>query len=1055
VFAERTTDHLPDPAAPAGAVGSSSSAGARFVILRPHAAGGLGQVSVVLDGGKAFAEFSPDGRFLLLGTYRETADLFGGLLGKPEPRLDLHRIDLASGQVMTARWRRKYQHYAHAGFSPDGKRFVVGVWWLNAALQPRGEAAVWDAAALEPAGPPLEHEDRVDQVAFSPDGRQVLTSGGLQVCIWDAATGKAVTPPLRHGALVEHAEFAPWGKPVRTAGSGKPWKAPAELTPEGRQVRTVVAGSLHVWDAATGTLLATRQTPGSTSAGLGFSPDGRALLTADLENQIGKSGRGTMPRLWDAEKGSPLTPYFRHAGRVTHARFAPDGRRVVTVGSRPFVPGVETRLWDAAIARPERPVDVGGQWFANGWVSPDARRVLVQRTTAPNHILDLATRRFVPLQEMERFAINMADFSADGRRLVTVSTSPLEAEALIRVWDAATSKPVSPVIDLAVEAADLSVHDSGVRVCFSRDGRWIAALVEKRPPAGTTRYEVRAWDAASGQPQGRPVTVEGKSWGGAPSLTFVPGGLKLILVAHGKAYLVDLPAGKAEEKSTGKVVNMPMRWPSHVWTMPQPVDFSPDERLLVLAAASDRAQVYETATFRPVGAPLAHRNAVDHVAFSPDGRKVVTASADHTARVWDARTGEPLSAPLAHADALRRAAFSPDGRLVATAAQDGTVRVWDAATGEPVTPFLPLAATRLAGTESEERAYGKEFGGFAVAEWPHTLLFAPDGRRLLAAPFHMADLTVWDLSPDGRPAEDLVRLARVVAGQKLDAQGNMVAIDAEELRREWRALREKYPTDFTLAPADVAAWHHREAAECIVADERPAAVFHLDRLILAAPKMPLLYNVRAEVLAEMGDWDRAAAGLATAVTLPDAPAETWERLARVRLAAGDVGEYRRVCAAMLRRFGKADQGDVANSVAWTCVLAPGALPDLEPAVALAEMARALNRREANLLNTLGCILYRAGKYEEAVHRLEESIRLHGGGGVPADWLFLAMAHHRLGHGDQAKQCLARGTALIKAAQEEKPRFAAHLYRLSWAQRQEMLLFRREAEAVLADPPGKE
>src|SRR5262249_24382366 len=129
-------------------------------------------------------------------------------------------------------------------------------------------AAVWDAAALEPAGSPLAHEDRVDQVAFSPDGRQVLTSGGLQVCIWDAATGKAVTPPPRHGALVEHAEFAPWGKPVRTPGSGKPWKAPAELTPEGMQVRTVVAGSLHVWDAATGNLLATRQTPGSTRRAL-------------------------------------------------------------------------------------------------------------------------------------------------------------------------------------------------------------------------------------------------------------------------------------------------------------------------------------------------------------------------------------------------------------------------------------------------------------------------------------------------------------------------------------------------------------------------------------------------------------------------------------------------------------------------------------------------------------------------------------------------------------------------------------------------------------------
>ncbi len=43
-------------------------------------------------------------------------------------------------------------------------------------------------------------------------------------------------------------------------------------------------------------------------------------------------------------------------------------------------------------------------------------------------------------------------------------------------------------------------------------------------------------------------------------------------------------------------------------------------------------------------------------------------------------------------------------------------------------------------------------------------------------------------------------------------------------------------------------------------------------------------------------------------------------------------------------------------------------------------------------------LYRSG-------RLEEAIRLRGGGSVPADWPFLAMAHHRLGHRDEARRWL--------------------------------------------------
>ncbi len=45
-------------------------------------------------------------------------------------------------------------------------------------------------------------------------------------------------------------------------------------------------------------------------------------------------------------------------------------------------------------------------------------------------------------------------------------------------------------------------------------------------------------------------------------------------------------------------------------------------------------------------------------------------------------------------------------------------------------------------------------------------------------------------------------------------------------------------------------------------------------------------------------------------------------------------------------------------------------------------------------------MYRSGRFEEG-------IRLRGGGSVPADWPFLAMAHHRLGHRDEARRWLDR------------------------------------------------
>ena len=60
-----------------------------------------------------------------------------------------------------------------------------------------------------------------------------------------------------------------------------------------------------------------------------------------------------------------------------------------------------------------------------------------------------------------------------------------------------------------------------------------------------------------------------------------------------------------------------------------------------------------------------------------------------------------------------------------------------------------------------------------------------------------------------------------------------------------------------------------------------------------------------------------------------------------------------------------------------------------------------------ILNTLGAALYRAGRFEESIRRLEESIAGRNGESQPQDWVFLALAHHRLGHGAEARRWLDR------------------------------------------------
>ena len=44
---------------------------------------------------------------------------------------------------------------------------------------------------------------------------------------------------------------------------------------------------------------------------------------------------------------------------------------------------------------------------------------------------------------------------------------------------------------------------------------------------------------------------------------------------------------------------------------------------------------------------MQHQGQVNAVAFSPDGKTVLTGSSDKTARLWDAATGRPIGQPIA------------------------------------------------------------------------------------------------------------------------------------------------------------------------------------------------------------------------------------------------------------------------------------------------------------------------------------------------------------------------------------------------------------------------
>jgi eukaryotic-like serine/threonine-protein kinase len=172
----------------------------------------------------------------------------------------------------------------------------------------------------------------------------------------------------------------------------------------------------------------------------------------------------------------------------------------------------------------------------------------------------------------------------------------------------------------------------------------------------------------------------------------------------------------------------------------------------------------------------------------------------------------------------------------------------------------------------------------------------------------------------------------------------------------------------------------------------------------------------------------------------------WHSLALLRLHSGDRDEYRKLCAELLTRFGKKDDAESKAFVTWTCVLAPGSVPDSQAVLEVAASLATQFPESANNRLVHGAALYRSGQWKAAVERIHESQQAPVRDlGWPGQELFLAMACMRLGQVEDARRWLDT------AVQWERENPGA-----AWWARVLTEILRREAEALIGqggDDPG--
>jgi WD40 repeat protein/predicted Zn-dependent protease len=1018
-------------------------------VQRYDTAGGKAQGGRLrCPGGRCLA-FSPDGRRLLAGTAAGAVCAWDAATGAEVPPLpaeagaDVRQLGLApDGQTLfTAHGNGAVRLWDAATGRPRGQAITgVSVTWpvrfgpdgrrLFAVTRDGWRLRQWDAQSGRPLEvPPIEG---VTQYGFGPDGATILTLQGATLTRRDLRTGRALGEPLTPAnslslppdaqrialspdgaqALIKDelgtyvlwdlAARRPLGEVARLEGGE------AVFSPDGRYLLTwETPSAVRLWEvnlaawrsaAGPGPVADPEARPAGAAVGrAALSPDGAtaALLLGDRVVQ-----------LWDTAAGRPVGRPLRHPYPIHTMVFDPAGRRLAATCFIPQSSGMaenRVEVWDLATQKPlwaaAQPLAAVGLGF-----SPDGRTLAVGGYTTRVRLYDAATGRRSAGELSAGAIIHSLLFSPDGKVLAAGCWNTPSRPGGVQLWDVAAGRALVPFLP---HAAPLPPGGQAINAeavdAFSPDGAVLLShggAGSPMGPQGIGTFRTNVWEVATGRPLFAPLTSTYRVHLG-------PDGQTLITSDWDRRTLHLRDAATGQLRRHG-VLNLPA--PVKVLAL------SPDSRLLA-AGYSNRFQLWDVATGLPVGPPAGPQAALVAAGFTDEGRTLVTAAADGSVHRWPVPSLPKMNVPaLTLAVQLcTQARVATNGELVYL---DGpaTTACWKAlraaSRGAPPADWHDAAATRA-----------EEVGDSAAARW------------------HLQRLAA--LRPDDW--QPYARLARLHAE----------AGEAKEADRAC-ALAGRH------APAGaMQTWYAQRAAACAASGRWQPALWYLDRAVAADPNDWSSYAARAEALANLGniaerDEDRARAvahggdgpflvGLAEdqarhgrwpeavalfARALRQGPVP-WHHAALAALRAGDAAAYRRVCAALLAWEPALDWND-ANNRAVVFGLGPDAVADWSGPLGLVEQALAgfegrlretppaagsaftAQTRHA-YLNTKGTLLYRAGRYAEAVAALTQGVQAEGGQLFPHDGFLLAMAHERLGRKKEAQAWMDRALGAANPA----------------------------------------